>query len=244
MLGACGSKENVTAENTTPSATEITTPETEETEEVEETTTSETEEVEETTTSETEETEAVETEETETETEETEEAKESTTPTTEDRKPSTEEPKPTEQPTESKPSEPSQPEPSQPVAPEPTQPEPSQPEVPAHTHNFTGGDCSHPSTCNCGATGEYGAHNWSTNTWTEEITHPGETITTYIPGAQCNCGYTGTVNEVSKHIRDRGGAGFCSGSAGWEIPVTTTTEPWTETITHTETICSICGAKQ
>lgn len=143
-------------------------------------------------------------------------------------KPSTEQAAPTTQPT-------------QPEA--PTQPQHTNPErvQPAHTHNFVGGDCTHPSTCECGATGRYGSHNWNTRTWTEQIIHEGETVTTYKPGARCGeCGLTGTVLEVDAHQDSTGHMGY----TGYEIPVTTTTAPWTETVNHSETTCFICGARQ
>lgn len=170
----------------------------------------------------------VETEELET-TEVTTSSTEETKPSTEETKPSTEETKPsTEQPTNPQPTQ-------------PTNPQPTEPAQPAHTHNFTGGDCSNPSTCSCGATGSYGSHNWTTRTWTEEIVHEGETVTTYQPGARCGeCGFTGTVLEVDAHQDTTG----CMGYTGYEIPITTTTAPWTETVTHSETTCSICGARQ
>ena len=224
MMSACGSEENTTSQNTTPSVEE--TVEVEETEEtapvVEETTPVETEEV---------------------ETEEVEETTptttpEATTPSNGDNKPSTEETKPSTETTTptTQPTQPTQPE--APTQPQPTNPEPVQP---VHTHNFVGGDCTHPSTCECGATGSYGSHNWTTRTWTEQIIHEGETITTYQPGARCGeCGYTGTADEVYAHQRSTG----CYGYTGYEIPVTTTTDPWTENVNHSETTCSICGARQ
>lgn len=231
MMSACGSEENTTSQNTTPSVEE--TVEVEETEEtapvVEETTPVETEEV---------------------ETEEVEETTptttpEATTPSNGDNKPSTEETKPS--------TEETKPQPVEPVhthnyingdcscgAHDPNY-------QPPHTHNYTGGDCTHPSTCSCGATGNYGSHNWTTRTWTEQVIHPGETVTETImvPGAQCNCGYTGTADDVRAHIANSNDI-WCSGWCGWEIPqtVTHTTDPWTENINHSETTCSICGARQ
>ena len=55
----------------------------------------------------------------------------------------------------------------------PQQPQPSagaqQPQLnsgtqTAHTHNFQGGNCSTLAVCSCGATGNYGSHNWTTKT--------------------------------------------------------------------------------
>lgn len=225
MMSACGSEENTTSQNTTPSVEE--TVEVEETEEtapvVEETTPVETEEV---------------------ETEEVEETTptttpEATTPSNGDNKPSTEETKPS--------TEETKPQPVEPVhthnyingdcscgAHDPNY-------QPPHTHNYTGGDCTHPSTCSCGATGNYGSHNWTTRTWTEQIIHEGETVTTYTEGAKCaDCGFTGTVGEVIAHQDATWHSGWC----GTQIPVTTTSAPWTENVDHSETTCSICGARQ
>ena len=124
----------------------------------------------------------------------------------------------------------------------------------AHTHNYNSAVTSQPScanngvrtyTCSCGDSYTESipatSHNWTTRTWTEQVIHPGETITTYQPGARCGeCGFTGTADEVYAHQRSTG----CMGYTGYEIPVTTTTDPWTENVNHSETTCSICGARQ
>lgn len=216
MMSACGS-EKTTTENTTPSVEE--TVEVEETEEtapvVEETAPVETEEVEETTPTTT---------------------PEATTPSNGDNKPSTEETKPSTEETA-----PTNPQPTQPVhthnyingdcscgAHDPNY-------QPPHTHNYTGGDCTHPSTCSCGATGNYGSHNWTTRTWTEQIIHPGETA----EGYHCKeCGFEDLDLQVVRAHLDS------AGHMAWSNYTITISSPWTENVEHSETTCSICGARQ
>lgn len=121
-----------------------------------------------------------------------------------------------------------------------------QPSSSAHSHNFVGGDCSHPSTCSCGATGSYGSHNWNTRTWTEQIVHPGAEVCKgeYDEGIHCKECYYGysdgaSYQDVIVHID-------ATGHIGWSnhaIPIMVTEAPWTETVTRSETTCTICGAK-
>lgn len=156
-----------------------------------------------------------------------------TTSSTEETKPSTEESKPSTEETKPSTEQPTNPQPTQ-----PTNPQPTEPAQPAHTHNFIGGDCSNPSTCSCGATGSYGSHNWTTRTWTEEIVHEGDLIG-YDDGAHCKeCGFSGSVDEVDAHIDATGHIGY----SNHHTPIYS--DPWTETVNHSETTCSICGARQ
>lgn len=102
---------------------------------------------------------------------------------------------------------------------------------PPHTHNYTGGDCSHPSTCSCGATGTYGSHKWTNKTWTEYIDHES------VQGYCClGCGFADVdVMVVIAHIDSTGhmAYGNCIVTPGW-----------IETIEHNDTVCEICGAHQ
>lgn len=130
----------------------------------------------------------------------------------------------------------------------------------AHTHNYNSAVTSQPScanngvkkyTCGCGdsytesipATG----HNWNTRTWTEQIVHPGAEVCKgeYDEGIHCKECYYGygdgaSYQDVIDHID-------ATGHIGWSnhaIPIMVTEAPWTETVNHSETTCSICGARQ
>lgn len=75
-------------------------------------------------------------------------------------------PQPSAEPQQSKPSAESQ------------QPKPNTETKPTHTHSFQGGNCSTPSTCSCGATGDYGSHAWTTQTIHHDATGHNESRVT------------------------------------------------------------------
>lgn len=90
------------------------------------------------------------------------------------------------------------------------QPQPSEPKPaatsqstketqPVHTHSFQGGNCSTPATCSCGATGDYGGHNWATQTvhhdatghYESRVTGTEQVVVDTIPAVyrdRCICG--------------------------------------------------------
>lgn len=117
------------------------------------------------------------------------------TPTQEPTPTPSEEPKPSQEPTSSEPT-PTQ-EPTTTQAPTPSQeptptttPTPTTPptSTPIHTHNFKGGDCSTPSICDCGESGNYGDHNWSIR-HIDEIGHYESSGTHRVMFKKCNCGF-------------------------------------------------------
>lgn len=140
-------------------------------------------------------------------------------------------------------------------APTPT-PTPTPTPKPIHVHSFKGGNCSTPSTCECGEAGAYGDHNWTTkeNGHYEQVQTGSKTIKEWGPVTIYGCRAcdftTYSWDELNEHqpaILDKSKP--CSGVGWWS---TTTTEVIG---THEEpvykdqwvvdaptTICSICGA--
>lgn len=117
-------------------------------------------------------------------------------------------PKPSTEPQQPKPgAEPQQPQPSTGTQ-QPQQPQPgANPQQPStgtqtvHTHNFQGGNCSTPAICSCGATGNYGSHNWVTKTihhdatghYEKKVTGKEQVLVGIIPAEykyKCLCGAT------------------------------------------------------
>ena len=134
-----------------------------------------------------------------------------------------------------------------------------------HTHNFKGGDCSTPATCSCGATGDYGSHNWVTNSIHHDATghYESRTTTELVPvftakegWYECthhDCGlvFSGpnAYNDQNNHwIRTRHNIEYRGG--GFETVYeeqTVTKDVWVEDTAAWDekvTKCSICGARQ
>lgn len=122
-------------------------------------------------------------------------------------------------------------------------------ETPApHTHNHvlasstSGANCTSSGvdtyTCECGdsyttANNNYGAHNWTTTTSTETIHH--DAVTEWVDGYTCDCGIFWTDATHPKYE--------CSGY-GTESHEVEVSPAYDETVTHTHTVCTNCGAQQ
>ena len=108
-----------------------------------------------------------------------------------------------------------------------------------HTHVFVGGTCTTPATCSCGATGNYGLHNW--NRTSEQIFHPAGThnvVTNQIVyAAHCGeCDFFGSVLDVDAHLDSSGHMAYYGPYIVYEFG------DWTETVVYD--VCTTCGARK
>lgn len=147
----------------------------------------------------------------------------------------TQKPTPSQEPTQT-------PTPTQTTTTTPTTPPTS---TPIHTHSFKGGDCSTPSTCDCGEVGSYGNHNWATR-HIDAYGYYEKGETHRVKHVKCTCGFEvntdmPNVDEIwDNHYRN------CSGNyTSWYEDVPNGEPKWVEVMpAYDETYCTICGAIQ
>lgn len=151
----------------------------------------------------------------------------------------TQEPTPSQEPTQT-------PTPTPTTTTTPTTPPTS---TPIHTHSFKGGDCSTPSTCDCGEIGSYGDHNWATR-HVDEVGHMESNGTHIVRHFVCKCGnfdvWGDDPDYKSKYNAhyDPFNNGCSRGDVVWEVEKPNDPTWVVDVPEHEESYCTICGAIQ
>lgn len=117
--------------------------------------------------------------------------------------------------------------------------------TPIHTHSFKGGDCSTPSTCDCGEIGGYGDHNWATR-HIDAYGYYEKGETHRVLYRQCTCGYVlGDDTPNAYAIWEDHILGCLGNTTTWYKDVPNGEPKWIEVMpAYDETYCTICGAIQ